>query len=144
MHHQPHPVLVPVDDDPDTAGFFEAARRGRLALRRCSDCLKVIHMPCGFCRWCESWNVEWHEFDPTATLYSWTTVVHQVHPAYPVPYTILVVELVAERGVHLLGRADGAPAGLAAGQRMEFWIEQLDGGGDRLVPMPNWRPLASR
>jgi hypothetical protein len=37
--------LLPVVDDRDTGGFFEAARRGVLAVRRCSGCDAVLHMP---------------------------------------------------------------------------------------------------
>jgi uncharacterized OB-fold protein len=136
-------ALLPVDDDPDTAGFFDAAHHGHLALRRCDDCLAIVHMPCDHCRRCGSWNVAWAEIDATATLYSWTTVAHQVHPGYPVPYTIIVVELVAEPGVHLVGRIAGAPQ-LTAGEPMEFWIDALTSGNGEVVRMPNWRPRDSR
>ena len=37
--------LLPVDDDLDTGGFFDAARRGELAIRRCNGCDAVLHVP---------------------------------------------------------------------------------------------------
>ena len=55
-------------------------------------------------------------------LYSWTTVEHQVHPAYPVPYTIVLVELDDEPGVRLIGYLPGAPE-LTEGQPMQVWFE---------------------
>jgi uncharacterized OB-fold protein len=95
--------LLPVDDDHDTAGFFEAARRGELALRACTACAGFLHVPRAYCRTCGSWDGEWRLVGGTATLHSWTVVDHQVHPAYPVPYTIVLVDLDDAPGVRLLG-----------------------------------------
>ena len=36
-------------------------------------------------------------------------VDHQVHPAYPVPYTIVLVDLDDAPGVRLLGNLPGSP-----------------------------------
>jgi hypothetical protein len=137
------PTLLPVDDDVDTGGFFAAARRGRLALRRCNGCDAVLHVPRMYCRHCGSWDGRWSEIDGAATLHSWTVVTHQVHPAYPVPYTLILIDLDAAPGTHLLGRIDGAPE-LAAGMPLDIWFEELgtadDGdGGRRAVVLPNWR-----
>jgi uncharacterized OB-fold protein len=128
--------LLPVDDDLDTGGFFEAARRGAIAIRRCNGCDAVLHVPVSYCRHCGSWEGRWEEVAGRATLYSWTVVTHQVHPAYPVPYTVVLVDLDDLPGTHLVGRLDGAPD-LHAGQRMEAWFEELPEG----VVLPNWRPV---
>ena len=85
--------LVPVDDDRDTAGFWEAARRHELVVRACDHCGTVLHLPRAYCHTCGSWDGHWQVVTGHGHLYSWTTVEHQVHPAYPVPYTIVLVEL---------------------------------------------------
>ena len=129
--------LVPVADDIDTGGHFEAARHQRIAIRRCNGCDAVLHVPVAYCRTCGSWDGRWQDVEGRATLYSWTVVAHQVHPAYPVPYTVVVVDLDELPGTHLLGRLDGAPD-LRAGQAMEAWFEQLSDD----VTLPQWRPAS--
>lgn len=130
--------LLPVDDDLDTGGFFEAARRGAIAIRRCNGCNAVLHVPVAYCRHCGSWDGRWEEVAGRGSLYSWTVVAHQVHPAYPVPYTVVLVDLDDLTGTRLVGRLDGAPE-LHTGQRMEAWFEQLAED----VVLPNWRPVTA-
>jgi len=134
MAAPPPARLVPVDDDVDTGGFFAAARRGELVVRRCDGCDAVLHLPRAYCHACGSWEGRWQPVAGTGTVHSWTVVEHQVHPAYPVPYTVVLVQLdaVAARFVgHLPGRVD-----LRAGQPMRVWFEHLDDG----VVLPQWAP----
>ena len=133
--------LLPADDDLDTGGFFEAARRGELAIRRCNACDAVLHVPRMYCRYCGSWEGRWAVVDGAATLHSWTVVAHQVHPAYPVPYTLVLVDLDELPGTRLVGHVAGAPA-LTAGMPMEVWFEQLGETDGRPVVVPQWRPRA--
>ena len=72
----------------------------------------------------------------TGRVVSWTTAEHQVHPAYPVPYTIVLVELDDHPGVRFVGHLAGAPQ-LTDGQPMRVWFEQLDDG----VVLPQWAPV---
>ena len=60
------PRLLPVDDDLDTGGFFDAARRGELAIRRCNGCDAVLHVPRAYCRHCGSWEGRWEVVDGAA------------------------------------------------------------------------------
>ena len=87
------PRPVPVDDDHDTGGFFAAARRGELVVRVCNGCDAVLHLPRAYCHTCGSWDGRWQPVSGEGRVYSWTTVDHQVHPAFPMPYTIVLVEL---------------------------------------------------
>jgi uncharacterized OB-fold protein len=125
---------LPVDDDVDTAGFFEAARRHELAVRVCDQCGAVLHMPRAYCRACGSWEGHWQPVSGRGRVYSWTTVEHQVHPAFRVPYTVVLVQL-DDVPARLVGYLPGAPD-LAEGQPMEVWFETLDDG----VVLPQWRP----
>jgi uncharacterized OB-fold protein len=127
--------LIPVTDDLDTRGFFEVARRGELAIRMCNSCDAVLHMPRAYCHHCGSWEGRWQTVAGSGSLYSWTVVEHQVHPSYPVPYTVVLVELDDYPAARLIGRLAGR-RDLAAGQRMRVWFETVDGG----VVVPQWKP----
>jgi hypothetical protein len=127
--------LIPVDDDRDTGGFWQAARDHQLVIRVCDECAAVLHMPRAYCHRCGSWEGHWQPSSGRGRLYSWTTVEHQVHPAYPVPYTIVLIELEEPPVARLIGYLPGAPE-LTEGQAMRVWFETMDGG----VVIPQWEP----
>ena len=129
--------LLPVVDDLDTGGFFEAARRHELAIRRCNGCDAVLHMPRMYCYTCGSWEGRWAPVTGTGTVYSWTVVEHQVHPAFPVPHTVVLVAL-DEVPARLVGYLPGAPE-LTAGDPVEVWFDDLGDG----VVLPQWRLTGS-
>lgn len=130
------PRPIPVTDDRETAGFFEAARRHELGVRVCAECDHGLHVPVARCNRCGSWNTEWLTAAGTGTVYSWTTVTHQVHPAFPVPYTLVLVELDDHPDVRMLGTVP-ADTSLEPGQAMEVWFETLATD----VVIPQWRPI---
>jgi len=101
---------LPVVDDPDTGGFFAAAARHELVVRTCSSCLVVLHPPRPHCGSCGSWDTAWQPLPGTGRVVSWTVVEHQVHPAFPVPYTVVLVEPDGAESARLVGHLDGAPA----------------------------------
>jgi uncharacterized OB-fold protein len=127
--------LRPVTDDRDTGGFWAGARRGELCLRQCRSCGSFLHLPRAYCRACKSWDTRWQPVSGRGRLYSYTVADHQVHAAFPVPYTIVLVELDDAPGVRLVGSLPGAPE-LVIGQAMEAWFEPIGGG----VVLPQWRP----
>jgi len=128
--------LRPVIDDPDTSGFWAAARRHQLVVRMCDRCGAVLHLPRAYCHACGSWEGDWVPVSGRARLRSWTTAEHQVHPAYPVPYTIVLVELDDHPSVRFVGFLPGA-ADLADGQAMRVRFEELDDG----IVVPQWEPV---
>jgi uncharacterized OB-fold protein len=128
--------INPVDFDRDTGAFFKAAREGRLVYRVCLDCGTGIHMPSTFCGACGGHNTEWRTAAGTGTLFSWTTVMHQVHPAYPTPYTIIVVALDDAASVRMIGCLPGQPT-LRAGQPMAVEFDSAS----RARGLPQWRAL---
>jgi hypothetical protein len=124
---------VPVASDPDTAGFFAAAAEGRLVVRRCGDCLGYVHLPQQSCTHCGSWNTSWEEVPPAGRVYSWTVVERQFRAAFPVPYTVVLVELGAAPGVRLVGHLPGRPA-LAVGTPL---VADFEHRAD--TALPRWR-----
>src|SRR5882757_9202218 len=101
--------MIPNTQDHDTAGFFAAAAEGRLVYRACGDCGRGLHPPTAHCPFCGGWNTGWRDAKGTGTLHSWTTVHQSVHPAYPAPYTLVLVALDDTPDVRLMGRIDGEP-----------------------------------
>jgi uncharacterized OB-fold protein len=128
------PRILPAEDDRDTAGFWEAARRHQLVVRACNSCGAVLHMPRAYCHHCASWDTGWKQVAGTGRLHSWTTAEHQVHPAYPVPYTIVLVQL-DDAPARLIGYLPGSPH-LTMDQPMRVWFETLPGG----AVLPQWEP----
>jgi uncharacterized OB-fold protein len=129
--------MLPVSDDPETAGFWEAAARHELVVRRCLNCRRIIHLPRSYCSACGTWRTGWEPIAGDAVVHSWTVVENQVHPAYPVPYTLVLIELVEEPSVRFLTSLPGA-ADIAAGQSMKLTFEPIaDGSG----ALPRWLPL---
>ena len=128
-------IPQPVTNDPDTAGFWLAAQRGEVAVCVCANCGAVLHLPRSFCHGCQSWTIEWKVVAPMARLASWTVAEHQVHEAFPVPYTFVLVELVDAPGVRLGGYLAGRPdLEIGMGMRAEFTVTQDD------VTLVNWIP----
>lgn len=127
--------LAPVVDDLDTGGFFAAASAGRLVIRMCNGCDAVLHMPRAYCHQCGSWDGRWQEVAGAGTVYSWTVVNHQVHPSFPVPYTVVLVEL-DDVPARLIGHLPGTPD-LRMGQPLTVRFETLADG----VVLPQWDPV---
>lgn len=126
---------LPITTDPDTAGFWLAAQGGDVAVCVCAGCGAALHLPRSYCNRCGSWTVEWQPVAPKARLVSWTVAEHQVHPAFPVPYTLVLVELDDFPGVRLAGYLEGKPV-LNAGMQMRADFVTPSGG----VTLVNWIP----
>ncbi|HEY2751595.1 Zn-ribbon domain-containing OB-fold protein [Phenylobacterium sp.] len=129
-------TILPFDQDRDTAGFFQAAAEGRLVYKACDDCGHALHPPTDHCPHCGGAHTTWRDARGTGRLHSWTTVMHQIHPDYPAPYTLVVVELDEAPEVRLMGRLDGEPL-LVPEMAMQVWFEPLGEGGPVL---PQWKP----
>lgn len=131
-------AIDPVDFDRDTGYFFKAAREGRLVYRACRSCGRGLQMPTQFCGACGGRDTEWREAAGTGTLYSWTTVMQTVHPAYPAPYTIVQVALDEAPELRYLGSMPGEVE-LHAGQRMQVLFDERS----RSAGLPQWRPATA-
>lgn len=123
---------APTLSDHDSAGFFEAAARGELVVKKCRDCGAIVHLPIAVCDNCHSWNTEWQPVGLSGTLYSYTRVTRQMHPAFPVPYVIVLVSVDDAPAARYAGRIDGDPA-LEIGMPMTAYFEQR---GDSTIV--NW------
>jgi uncharacterized protein len=93
--------------DRDTAPFWEAQRNHELRLQRCSSCASFRFPVTPLCPECRSFDFEWTQCSGRGNVYSYTVVHHQTHPAFPTPYTMLLIEL--EEGPRLIGRLRAKP-----------------------------------
>ena len=128
--------LLPVVDDPDTAPFFEAAKRHELVVQLCNQCDAVLHLPRAYCQECGSWDTRWQVTNGRGRVYSWTVVEHQVVASMPVPHTIVLVELEEYPAARLVGHLPGVVE-LEAGQPMRVWFEDVNDD----VVLPQWEPI---
>ncbi len=81
--------------DLETQPFWDAARDGRLLIKRCTACEQFHFYPRPFCPHCWSDAVEWVEASGRATLYTWSVVHRNDLPPFPdrVPYVAAIVDL---------------------------------------------------
>ncbi len=98
--------------DRDTTPFWEAQDRHELCFQRCAQCGHVRYPVGPLCPECRSFDFEWSQSSGKGVIYSYTVVRHQTHPAFPAPYTVLLVEL--EEGPRLIAQLR-APEGAAFG-----------------------------
>jgi uncharacterized protein len=101
--------VIPVVDDLDTGEFFRAAGRGELAVCECASCGHALHMPLRWCHRCDTDEVVWRRVAPTGRIHSYSVITHQIHADFPVPYTVLLIDLDDAPQVRLIGRLAGRP-----------------------------------
>ena len=107
--------------DRDTAPFWKAQRNHELRLQRCSGCGAFRFPVTPLCPDCRSFDFEWALCSGRGTVYSYTVVQHQTHPAFPVPYTILLVEMEeGPRVVAQLRAPDGSVVRIGMSVRLEW------------------------
>ena len=103
MANIPRPFPQP---DRDTTPFWEAQSNHELRFQRCLGC-QTVRYPVGpLCPECHSFEFEWITSAGRGKVYSFTIVQHQTHPAFPVPYTVLLVAM--EEGPRIVAQLRAA------------------------------------
>ncbi|MBO2458236.1 Zn-ribbon domain-containing OB-fold protein [Actinomadura violacea] len=89
----------------DNRFWFDAAREGRLAIQRCTDCGTLRHPPAPACASCRSFS--WDSVDSTrrCTLHSYTVLHHPKDDAFDYPLAVGLVDL--EEGTRLVADISG-------------------------------------
>ncbi len=115
MREVPRPYPLP---DRDTAPFWEAQNRHQLTFQRCSRC-SFVRYPVGpICSECRSFEFEWIMSTGRGVVHSFTVVQHQTHPAFPVPYTVVLAEM--EEGPRIVAQFRGARPEIGMSVRVEW------------------------
>jgi uncharacterized OB-fold protein len=113
--------------DPETEPFWDAARDGRLLIKRCSACGAASFYPRPFCPVCWSRAVDWEEASGQATLYTWSVVHQNDLPPFGerVPYVAAVVDL-AEGPRMMTNVVDCDADTLTVGMSLQVAYRELD------------------
>jgi uncharacterized protein len=72
----------------ETQAFFDAAKQGKLLIRRCLACNERHFFPRTICPFCFSDNTEWEEVSGRGQIYS-CSVQRRVEPPYCIAYVTL-------------------------------------------------------
>ena len=104
MTEVPRPYPQP---DRDTAPFWEGQNRHQLTFQRCTRCQTVRYLVGPLCPNCRSFDFAWTASAGRGAVYSYTVVRHQTHPAFPVPYTVLLVEM--DEGPRVIAQLRASP-----------------------------------
>ena len=105
--------------DAETQPWWDAARDGKLLIKRCGACGKAFFYPRLFCPACWSNDVEWEEASGRAVLYTYSVVHRNDLPPFPdrVPYVAAVVDL--EEGPRMMTNVVGCdPDDVAVGMAL--------------------------
>jgi uncharacterized OB-fold protein len=73
---------------PETEPYWEAARQGKLLLKRCGACGAYHFYPRAICPFCFSDRTEWREAAGTGTIYSFS-VMRRAEVPYAIAYVTL-------------------------------------------------------
>mgnify|MGYP001828384102 CR=1 FL=1 len=82
--------------------FWDAIKRKKLMFQRCTECGTWSHPPRVMCHKCKSFDMEWVESTGKGRVYSWVVFTREVHPAFKVPYDVVLVEMEDEKGVRII------------------------------------------
>ena len=120
---------------PLTAPYWEAARRGELAIQRCDGCGAHVFPPRAHCPDCGEAGLEWVAASGRGTVYSHTVAHRAPHPVFAdqLPLVVAIVEL--EEGPRMVTNVvDCDPAELAVGMAVEARFEPID-DTDMVLPV---------
>ena len=86
------PRPVPNIDD---EAFWDGCQNDELRMQRCAACKKYRWLPRPMCPFCNALEHEWVTVSGRGRVFSWTVIVHPVHPAAneKVPYNVAQVQL---------------------------------------------------
>lgn len=126
------PLRAP-EATPETQAFWDAAREGRLLIKRCGSCGETHYPPRGPCPFCHAPETGWEEAKGTGSVYSFS--VMRRGPG--APYAIAYVEL--DEGPRMLTNIvagtgeSGPPDALAIGDVVCLTFTETEEGG---APVP--------
>jgi uncharacterized OB-fold protein len=127
---RPHPV-----PDADSEGFWAAAKKGELRIRRCLSCRTYIHFPAPVCSVCASRDHEWALVSGRGTVYTFTIVAYATTPGFIPPYAVAWIELEEQAGLRMLSDIVECPHdAVRIGMPVEVVFDKLDGAVVAVVP----------
>jgi uncharacterized OB-fold protein len=94
---------------PETAGFWEAARRHQFVVQRCTSCGRQQYFPRAVCHHCLSESLSWEEVSGRGVIHSFTIIRQVQHAGFSpdVPYVYAIIDL--EEGLRLIANIVRTP-----------------------------------
>jgi uncharacterized OB-fold protein len=120
--------------DPDTAGYWDAARRHQLDILRCARCGRYVHFPAPTCDVCGTTDLHWTTVSGRGTVYTFVVVHQSTTPGFDVrtPYVVAWIELEEQVGLHVLSDiVECHPSEVSIGMLVEVVFDDM---GDAVVP----------
>ena len=108
--------------NPEVQPFFDAAKQGKLLVKRCAACGEFHHYPRAICPFCGSDRTEWKEASGRGVIYSWS-VLRRVTPPYALAYVTL-----AEGPTMMTNIVDCDLDKIRIGQNVKVVFKPTDGG----------------
>ncbi|MCH8007796.1 MAG: OB-fold domain-containing protein [Chloroflexi bacterium] len=117
---------IPKFPEPDTEPFWEATKDHELKYQVCDDCSGIVWHPRRHCTHCTSLNLSWKTSKGEGTVYTYSIVRQNYHPAFRerIPYVIAWIDL--DEGFRMLSNVvDVDPESVSVGQRVRVrWDDQ--------------------
>ncbi|MGE5291484.1 MAG: Zn-ribbon domain-containing OB-fold protein [Micromonosporaceae bacterium] len=125
-----------------TAPYWEACRRGELAIQRCASCARFVHFPEPRCPYCAGTRLDYAPVSGDAVVHTFS-VIHRAFTAWfaaQTPYVIAWVELAEQRGLRAFGNVVGCrPEDVSIGMPVRACFTELAGFG----PVPQFEPVTA-
>lgn len=116
--------------NPENKPYWDAAKEGRLLVKRCRACGEAHHYPRALCPFCFSDDTEWQEASGGGVIYSYSVMRRA-----PEPYSIAYVTL--DEGPTMMTNLVNCDFdALKIGQAVKVVFAPTDGG----PPMPMFTP----
>ena len=127
--------VLPEPDDA-TRPYWEAAKRGELAIQRCHACRTFVHPPRGECPRCQSTELAPEQVSGRGRIHTFT-IGHHAASGIPTPFALVLVELEEQPGLRILANLLDCPLDqIAVGMRVAVTFEDV--GSD--VTLPQFKP----
>lgn len=106
MPYLPLPPPIPYNESEE---FWAGCKRHELVIRKCADCGLYHHPPLPICPACQSSRHMWAKMSGKGRIECFTIVRRPLFPGFPVPYNIVRVELIEQKGLFMLGNIINRP-----------------------------------
>jgi uncharacterized OB-fold protein len=131
---------LPRFPEPDTEPFWRATAEHRLSYPTCNECGKVVFFPRRHCPACGGSAMTWRDSKGEGTVYSYSVVRQNRHPAFKDlgAYAVAYVDL--DEGFRMLTNIVGVAdptKNIQIGQRVRVQWEDQEGGE---VSLPLFTP----
>lgn len=127
----PQPRKLPApEENVETQTFWDAARQGRLLIKRCGACSKPHYYPRAICPFCGSPETQWEETTGKGAIYSYSVM----RRGAGTPYTLAYVTLDAGPSI-MTNIVDADVDALGIGDRVTVRFVETDG-----PPVPMFAP----